>query len=331
MSAPAVSVVIPCRNEASHILKVLDRLHEQQFRDYEIIIVNSGSTDNTLELVNQWQAAHPTEPIRIANDPAHTIPSALNTGIRAARAAMIVRLDGHSLPALDYLEKATHLLARPDIAVTGGAIEVKPGAPGPIAQAIAIAVSTPLGAGDAVYRIGSSQAQEVDTVPFGCFRKALWEQLGGFNETLLTNEDYEFYVRVRMNGGHVYFDPALRCTYFARATYGELARQYWRYGWWKARMLLNYPRSLRWRQAIPLFWSVGGLVLAVTAFITGWYGLLIPWLVYGLALIFEAMRHNRAHYSESFYTVLAYGIIHFAWGWGCWSGWFLSVVGTAKT
>ena len=102
-------------------------------------------------------------------------------------------------------------------------------------------------------------------MPFGAFRKSLIEQIGPFDETLLTNEDYEFNVRIRQSGGKIWLDPAIRTTYFARSTLGGLARQYLRYGFWKGKMLKRYPETLRMRQFLPpLFVAglVGGGILA---------------------------------------------------------------------
>ena len=58
-------------------------------------------------------------------------------------------------------------------------------------------------------------------------------------------------MRIRKAGGVIWFDPSIRSTYFARPDLCSLARQYWRYGYWKVRMLRRYPQTLRWRQALP--------------------------------------------------------------------------------
>src|SRR5205823_5414962 len=94
-------------------------------------------------------------------------------------------------------------------------------------------------------------------------RKSLWQDLGGFDERLWSNEDYDFNFRVRERGLEVLLDPAIRCTYYARPTLRSLARQYSRYGWWKARMLLHHPRSIRWRQLIPAMLVPGLFVAAM--------------------------------------------------------------------
>ena len=144
----------------------------------------------------------------------------------------------------------------------GGVWEIRPGADTWIAKSIAVAAAHPLGVGDALYR-HTNQSAEVDTVPFGSFRRALIDRIGYSTKSLLTNEDYEFNARVRKAGGRIWLDPSIRSIYFARSTLLELIHQYWRYGFWKWRMLRRYPDTLRWRQALPPLFvlSVIGLVL----------------------------------------------------------------------
>ncbi len=103
----------------------------------------------------------------------------------------------------------------------------------------------------------------MDTVPFGAFKRSLIERVGKFDESLLTNEDYEFNVRIRQAGGVVWFDPQIRSSYYARSTLVELLRQYWRYGYWKGRMLRRYSETIRWRQFLPPAFVFSLLALAV--------------------------------------------------------------------
>jgi cellulose synthase/poly-beta-1,6-N-acetylglucosamine synthase-like glycosyltransferase len=179
-----------------------------------------------------------------------TIPSAVNRAIELARGSILVRLDAHSKPYPDYIEKCVQALEAGRGDNVGGVWEILPGAQTWIAKSIAVAAAHPLGVGDAMYR-HAKHAAEVDTVPFGSFKRELIEKVGKFDESLLTNEDYEFNARVRKAGGRIWLDPSIRSIYFARATLLELARQYWRYGFWKWQMLRRYPDTLRWRQALP--------------------------------------------------------------------------------
>jgi hypothetical protein len=169
------------------------------------------------------------------------------------------------MPYPDYIERSVADLQAGFGENVGGTWEIQPGAQTWVAQSIAAAASHPLGVGDALYR-HTDRAAHVDTVPFGAFKRELLALIGFFDESLLTNEDYEFNARIRRSGGKIWLDPSIRSVYFARPTLAKLARQYTRYGFWKWRMLRRYPETLRWRQALPplfVFSLIGGAVLAI--------------------------------------------------------------------
>lgn len=255
--APSVSVVIPCFNEERFIGEVLENVARQRVGgEFEILVVDGMSTDGTRAVVEEFARSRPEARVRLIDNPARNIPSALNRGITAARGRVIARMDAHSVPSENYLSGCLEQLEREDVSVVGMPWRIRPGADTRVARANAAAVSHPFGAGDAKYRAGGVSAPSafVDTVPFGVFTKELWRQLGGFDEALLANEDYDFNYRVRRNGGGVLLDTSGYCTYFARPTFAALARQYFRYGLWKARMVRLSPRSIKLRQlAAPAF------------------------------------------------------------------------------
>ena len=319
---PFVSVVVPCRNEAAHIERLLEAVRAQTRPVGEVIIVDGASIDDTRERVRAFAARHPAVAIELVEERHVPIPAAVNAGIRRARGPVIVRLDAHCVPRPDYVERALEALAGIEAGSVGGVWEIAPGADSPVARGIALAVAHPLGAGDAAYRTGAGdgRVKDVDTVPFGCFRKAFWERLGGFDERLKTNEDYDFNYRARLAGGRVVLDPGIRSTYFARPTFGRLAGQYFRYGWWKAHMLRRRPASIRWRQMLPPLFVVGTLALAMA-------GLRWPtlWAVlggllgaYALAVLVAALllRRRKAAWSAIVWVPLALVLVHVTWGAG---------------
>jgi hypothetical protein len=212
---------------------------------------------------------------------------------------------------------AAHRAGRGDN--VGGVWEIRPGAGTWIAKSIAAAAAHPLGVGDALYR-HAKQAAEVDTVPFGSFRRALIEEVGFFDESLLTNEDYEFNARIRKSGGKIWLDPSIRSIYFARASLLDLARQYWRYGFWKWRMLRRYPSTLRWRQALPPLFVISllGLILLAPFLPLGGILLAAELLLYVsiliLAGIYAAVRERKAYLMIG--LPLAIGVMHISWGSG---------------
>ncbi len=218
--------------------------------DVEVVIADGRSTDGTREKVTAFQGAHPELSICLVDNPKRNIPAGLNAALAAARGQYIIRLDAHSMPIPEYVERCVTGLQAGLGENVGGVWEIKPRGKGLIQRAMAIAAAHPLGVGDARYRY-AAQAGYVDTVPFGAFRREVFDRFGTFDEGLLTNEDYEFNARLRQAGGRIWLDPAIRSTYFVRPNLAALAKQYWRYGFWKWQMLRRYPKTLRWRQALP--------------------------------------------------------------------------------
>ncbi|HNO32155.1 MAG TPA: glycosyltransferase family 2 protein, partial [Anaerolineales bacterium] len=186
------------------------------------------------------------------------------------------------------------------------------------------AAAHPLGVGDAMYRL-NARPGAVDTVPFGSFRRSLIEKIGGFDETLLSNEDYEFNTRVRESGGVVWLDPSIRSVYFSRSTFGKLAVQYWRYGFWKFRMLKRYPHTLRWRQALPPVFVLAlfllivlSLNLVIARYLAG-LQLFVYFSILGLAGVRLAIRTKKGFLIWGLPSAIT--TMHFAWGTGfLWSG-----------
>ena len=264
---PKISVIVPCFNEESTIAGLLEAIRNQSvsLADLEVVIADGMSTDKTRQIIEQYTRDLPNMSLYLIDNPLQIIPAALNRAIKVSKGDFIVRLDAHSAPTLDYVERCLVVLEETGAANVGGVWEIQPGAETWTARSIAVAASHPIGAGDARYRI-SGEPGPVDTVPFGAFRREWLEKVGPFNEELLTNEDYEYNVRLRQLGGVVWFDPSIRSVYFARPDLRSLARQYWRYGFWKARMLRLYPGTLRWRQALPPIFVLSTVILAALAF-----------------------------------------------------------------
>lgn len=315
-----VSIILPCFNEKRHIKSLLNAIKAQTFphSQMEVIIADGMSTDGTREVIAEWNKENPDLKIRIVDNEKRIIPAALNRAIEQATGEIIIRLDGHSQPYPDYVALTVAALEARKADNVGGIWEIRPGAETWIAKSIARAASHPLGVGDALYRHAKTAAY-VETVPFGGFRRELWMRIGRFDETLLTNEDYEFNARILKSGGRIWLNPEIKSIYYSRATLGELVRQYWRYGFWKYRMLRRYPATVRWRQALPPAF-VFTLILFLCLSWQPLFGalLILEILLYSITLLFLGLIEGFRTHSLQILIGLPLSIasMHLAWGSG---------------
>lgn len=317
----AVSIIIPCYNEEKMIGRVLDAIYAQTYPHgkIEVVIADGLSTDGTREVIAGFVAEHPELRVMVVDNTLRHIPAGINCAIKAASGDLIVRMDGHSIPEVDYIANCVRGHEQGLGDNIGGVWDIRPGGTNWVARSIAVAAGHPLGAGDAGYRL-NSPAGEVDTVPFGSFQKELFERIGVFNENLLSNEDYEFNARIRKNGGKVYLDPSIRCRYIARANLADLSRQYFRYGYWKFQMLRLYPGTLRWRQAIPPVFvaSLIGLLILSIFWGVARYVLAVELLIYLAALVLAGGRAavKNKDWGMAVGLPLALATMHVSWGGG---------------
>lgn len=323
MRSPLVSVIIPCYNEEATIVGVLNAICQQTLpmSDVEVVIADGRSTDRTREIITEFQKTHPELVIKLVDNIKRIIPAALNLAIDNSAGEFIIRMDGHTLPSADYLEKCVLALKAGKGENVGGVLEVKPGRDTWIARSIALAAVHPLGVGDAQYRRATT-ATEADTVAFGSFRRALIEKIGNFDETLFANEDYEFNTRIRASGGRIWIDPSIRAVYYSRSDLKSLARQYYSYGYWKFKMLQRYPGTIRWRQALPPVFVFGLLMLLLLSVFWN-----LARIVFAAAVIFYLIILIVGSIKPAIKTKqplavigipLAIATMHVSWGSGFW-------------
>ena len=328
---PSVSVIIPCRNEEKTIHLVLDAIHAQTYpRELQQVVIADGfSEDRTREQIESFKTSHPDLVVMVVNNPKRIIPAGLNAAILASSGDLIVRMDAHSIPNPDYVALCVDALERNVAQNVGGVWDIQPGSNSWIARSIAAAAGNPLAVGDARYRF-TDKAAYVDTVPYGSYKRELFNQIGLFDETLLANEDYELNTRIIQSGGKIWLDPKIRCVYFARSSLRALSQQYYGYGYWKFQMLKRYPETLRWRQALPPAFILGLLLLLLAGIF--WKPALILFAtalgLYLLVLLGVGI-HMASKKSDILLIIgipLAIITMHFSWG----AGFIAGAIGAHK-
>lgn len=328
VSPPAFSVIIPCRNEGQRILAVLDDLQAQDLAEPgEIVVADGQSDDGTRELLTAYAARVDLRlPLRVVDNPQRNIPAGLNAAVRASSGALIIRIDGHSRIEPGYVARMLANLRTPGVDVAGGLVVWSPGDAGTTARTIAWCLNHRLGNGGTPGRNAQVSARRVRHSPLSCYHRRVWEQIHGYDEALLTNEDFEFDWRAGQAGFAVWTFPAPTYSALARSTLAGLWNQRWRYGVWKARVAGMHPRSLSPRQVIPAAALPLGIVAAclLPPLITA--GLAVAWLLAALGLVVAGTAGRRlttswrAMPTAWVLACVAFPIIHAVWAAGFWTG-----------
>ncbi len=241
-------MLIPVLNEAAYLLRVLEAVLAQDYPHMEVLVIDGGSSDGTCAIVEALQARD--DRLRLLHNPGRIQSRALNIGLRASQGEVIVRVDGHSIIAPDYVRRCVEYLREGKAEVVGGVQRVVGDTP--LECAVSAAYRSPFGV-PSRYRVGTRPGY-VDTVYLGAWTRSVLDQVGYFDETLVANEDYELNYRIRRAGGRVYLALDIHVEYFGRQSLAALWRQYMVYGRWKLVMLSKHPASLRLRQTVaPAF------------------------------------------------------------------------------
>ncbi len=312
-SWPSVAVVIPVLDEAE---SVGDAVRSALGQDYpgtiEVVVADGGSSDGTVQILERLAAADPR--VQIVPNPAGSAPAGLNAAIRASNSDVIVRCDGHAILPPGYIGTAVETLLETGAGNVGGIQEAT--GEGMLQRAIAIAMSIPMGVGDARFHYGGEPGP-TDTVYLGTFPRAVLEKVGLYDESLIRNQDYELNWRLHEAGEEVWFEPRLRVRYTPRADLVALWRQYYDYGRWKNRVIRRHPASLRPRQLAPPALVVG-LSLSALAALAGRaaLGAVVPGIYAGaLGATAAANVANRPD-PAALLLPLVLPVMHIAWGCG---------------
>ena len=262
---PMVSIVIPMRNEEDHAEESIVSLLRQTYPAgcYELVVVDGNSTDNSRQIVERMQQSWPN--LRLLDNPAGITPKSMNLGIRSAVGEIIVRADAHNVYPPDYVEGCVKVLEQTGADNVGGPWRTVPGGDTFGARVVATVLTSRFGVGNSHFRTSSLEGY-VDTVPFGTFRRDLFDRVGFFNEYLVRNQDNELNARIRKAGGKIYLTPALTTNYYAPATFAKLLRQTYKNSKWHFFTLRQMHSSLGVRHLLPAGFVLGLLLLASLAF-----------------------------------------------------------------
>ena len=261
----SVSIVVPCRNERGHVETFAASALAQRLPPgwkLEIVIADGDSDDGTQAILVALSALD--RRLRVVANPGRIVSAGLNVAIAASRGEVIVRMDVHTTYADDYVAECLAALERTGADNVGGPWHAEAvAAGGPMQAAIAAAFQSPAVAGGALSRRLDHEGP-VDTVYLGAWPRRSFERFGGFDETLVRNQDDEHNLRIVQGGGRVWQSPRIRSTYRPRAKLSQVFRQYSQYGYWKPFVMKKAGQPAALRHVVPALFVAGlGLFLAL--------------------------------------------------------------------
>ena len=235
---------------------------------FEILVADGASTDGTRATLERYAAAHPS--VRIIHNERGFVSPGLNRAIAAARGELIVRMDAHTEYAPDYIRRCVEVLESTAADNVGGPARTRP-ARTPMALAIAAAYHSPFSSGGARFHDPAYEGF-VDTVTYGCWHRSLFDRIGMFDEDLVRNQDDEFNLRTIRAGGKIWQSPRIVSWYHPRHQLGDLARQYYQYGFWKVAVIRKHKIPASIRHLLPATFVGGILLLVLTVLLSAAFG-----------------------------------------------------------
>jgi len=220
-----VSIIIPCRNEEKYIQKCLSSVlafEKPTGLDFEVLVMDGRSSDQTVKLAQSMADQHSN--LRVLDNPGFIQSTAVNLGVGASQGAWIMRLDAHAEYPANYLALCHETALRTQADNVGGIFITQPGGTGYGAQLVQALTTHKFGVGDSGFRTGAKE-DWADTVPYGYYRREVFERLGWLDERLVRAQDYEFNRRIIVSGGRILRNPHIQITYYNQPTIWQFLRK----------------------------------------------------------------------------------------------------------
>jgi glycosyltransferase involved in cell wall biosynthesis len=319
-----VSLICPVFNEERYIRCCVDSIIEQDYpkNDMEVLFVDGNSTDNTVLILREYKDRMPY--IRIIKNPERITPISMNVGIRESKGNIIIRVDAHARYPFNYVTALVKKLNDLDADNVGAVVRTDVLKKNEKTLAICEVLSNPFGVGNSYFRIGINETKKVDTVPFGCWKRDVFNRFGYFDSRLARNQDLEFNKRIGLGGGRIFIVPDTYSTYFARETFKEIAKNSYLNGKWNI-LTIYYTRnihSISLRHFIPLLFLLS-LIIPIPFmlfYIDILYISIVSLSAYLILLLFISLPLAIKKKFNILYLIVSFVVLHLSHGLGSLSG-----------
>ncbi len=310
-----VSVIAPCRNEVSYISSfvstVFDQyLGESDYLEIELIIADGQSNDGTCQQLETLSKSYPS--LLWIDNPLKIVSTGLNLCIEQASSDIVVRMDIHTIYSRNYICNCVRVLRSTNATCVGGPWIAR--GDSLKQRSIAAAFQTRIGSGGA-YSRSLDYCGPVDTVYLGTWWKSDLIKFGGFDTSLVRNQDDELSFRIIRHGGVIWQSPEIQSFYIPRSSFTSLSRQFAQYGYWKFLVIKKHRKAASFRHLLPLIFLTFLFFLASISlfWIPALYVLLYLLLLY-FTLLLAVLLFDKT--SNPFMVAFAVSVMHFSYGFG---------------
>jgi len=309
-----VSILIPTYNEENYIENTIDTLLKNNYPKnlFEIIVIDGGSTDSTVSKVSN--VIENNNNIKIYKNLNKIQSYGLNIGIEKSKGDIIIRADAHAIYDKNYISESVKLLLCNNDYQNVGPFQKSVGE-GIASQSIAMAMNSFFGLGNAKYRLSDNYIEKVKSVWLGAWFKDKLIEINGFDESLKIAEDFDLNYRLGIDGGEIVASNKIKATYIVRKSLKGLFTQFYKYGFWKAKFLLNYPKEIQTRWFAPPLVVISLIITGIMSFFYS-FMLIFPFVYLGFITLGVLINFDIKNFLSSLLLIIIYPTLHFSWGIG---------------
>ena len=323
LSMKIISIIVPIRNEEKYIKECIESIinfdYPKEF--LEVIFVDGVSEDKTIEIIESYQKRYPY--IKIINNEKKIVPIAMNLAIKASIGEYICRLDAHAKYPSDYLTTLLKWSQKLDADNVGAVCITDIKSDNNTAKAIQFVMSDKFGVGNSLFRLGVKKPLEVDTVPFGFYKKEVFEQIGLYDERLVRTQDLELNKRLKKHDGKIYLIPDVECIYYPRENYKSFFKNRFETGRWVmlSSYFTNSLKSISIRHIVPLFFSLALIFSFLLGLFEEMFIYLFGFILLGYCgILFVRALNIKKDFLLALNILIGYFVLHFSYGLGSMKG-----------
>ena len=305
LTNPFVSILLPIRNEENFISQTLKSISEQDYpKDkLELVIADGDSSDGTIAKINKLKKEFIN--LKILHNKHKIMPKGFNLALNNSKSDIVLMLGGHLIMPKNYISKSIKNLKEFNSSCAGGVIQAI--ADGFWGNVIATSISSVFGVGNVSFRVKNSKSGYVNSIPFGCYKRSVFDTIGGLDEELIRNQDDEFNFRMTQSGYKIWQDSSLVIKYFCRFSLKKLFHQYLQYGIYKVRVIQKRKALISFRHIIPSLFLISLFIPTISIYI---------FFAYFLSGLFFSIKINKFNITKLIACQITFFIIHLSYGLG---------------